>query len=258
VEVGIVIPGDEGQGILKNVPAGDRGEFLSLPAPFRDSVLRAGIRRIGSMASFSEASDEDLVKRIRGGDDAALRALSERITARLGSRIEQRLMPGMRRKIAASDILQEAYLSALPRLADFEDRGEGSFGAWFGKIVEAKIADAVRRHVDAGKRSVGREVTRAARCPTGRFAAPGPTPSQVAAGTELKGVVREALQKLPEDSREVIELLQGEGASLEEAATRLGRSREAVKKLYGRALARLEELAGLGEGESRGRRRPTR
>jgi len=210
------------------------------------------------MVSHAEESDEGLVRRIRGGDDAALKALSDRYAERLTNRIRQRLMPGMRRKIAASDILQEAYLSALPRLADFEDRGEGSFGRWFGRIVEVKIADAVRRHVEATKRGVRREVTRAARCPTNRIAAASPSPSQVLVGAELKEAVRAAFEKLPDDARRVIELLQHERLSLDEAADRLGRSKEAVKKLYGRALSRLEELVGLEPEEGHGRRRPTR
>ncbi|MHC4470458.1 MAG: sigma-70 family RNA polymerase sigma factor [Planctomycetota bacterium] len=210
------------------------------------------------MGNLSELSDEDLVREIRAGDDGALRALSERYTAKLQERVGRRLMPGMRRKVAASDILQEAYLSALPRLDDFEDRGGGSFGAWFNRIVEVKIADAVRRHVETAKRSVGQEVTRSARCPTHRFAAPGPSPSQVVAGSELKEAVREAFARLPEDFREVIDLLQVEHLSLEEAADRMGRTKEAVKKLYGRALSRLEEEAGLGQAGPHERRRPTR
>lgn len=210
------------------------------------------------MDCLTDLNDEDLVRRIRGGDDLALKALSDRYAARLTRRVQQRLMPGMRRKVAASDILQEAYLSALPRLGDFEDRGEGSFGRWFGRIVEVKIADAVRRHVQAAKRGVRREVTRSARCPTNRFAGQAPSPSQVLVGAELKEAIRAALEELPEDSRLVIDLLQEERLSLEEAADRMGRTKEAVKKLYGRALSRLEELAGLALEEGHGRRRPTR
>jgi len=210
------------------------------------------------MDSHSKQSDEDLVRGIQAGDDDALRALSDRFSARLTGWVRQRLMPGMRRRVAASDILQEAYLSALPRLADFEDRGEGSFGKWFSRIVEIKIADAVRQHVKASKRGVGREVTRSARCPTNRIAAPAPSPSQVLVGDELREAVRTALDQLPQDSRRAIELLQHECLSVEDAAIRMGRSREAMKKLYGRALSRLEALVGITHGEGHGRRRPTR
>lgn len=209
------------------------------------------------MSGIEEASDEALVARIKAGDDASLRVLTERYTAKLRARVESRLRGGMRRKVAASDILQEANVVAFAGQADFEDRGPGSFERWFGRIVELKIREAVNRHVGTAKRGIGHERSQVG-SRVARDIANAPSPSQVFAGEELKDAARQALEALPESHREVLCLLQDKGMSLEDAATSMGRSKEATKKLYGRALARLEEFMGLRARRDGGRRRPTR
>ena len=62
--------------------------------------------------------------------------------------------------------------------------------------------------------------------------------------------VRDAMARLPEDYREVIRLRQDEQMTIRETAERMGRSPDAVKMLYGRALERLSDLLGLSEEET--------
>jgi DNA-directed RNA polymerase specialized sigma24 family protein len=50
-----------------------------------------------------------------------------------------------------------------------------------------------------------------------------------------------ALDALSEDHRTILRLVQFDGLTLGAAAERMGRSREAAKKLYGRALTKLGE-----------------
>ena len=61
------------------------------------------------------------------------------------------------------------------------------------------------------------------------------------------------MASLPPDYREVLRLAREEDLSLREVAERMGRSREAIKKLYGRALLRFKEafdrLGGSGHDE---------
>lgn len=210
------------------------------------------------MDSLADLRDEDLVRRIQAGDQAALQVLTERCTARFRGLIDRRLQGRLRRKIAASDVLQEASIAALRHLADFEDRGEGSFGHWFHRIVESKIASAARLHVGAGRRSIRHEISHGGRRETAQFVAPDPSPSEVAVVGELREAVERALEDLPGDYREVICHLQEERLTLDETARRMGRSKGAVKKLYSRALAQMEELLGLETTQHDGRRRPTR
>lgn len=210
------------------------------------------------MNEIREEPDEELIRRAREGDHQAFHALSDRYAGKLDVYVKRRLLAGVQRKVGVSDILQEAHLVALERLGDFEDRGQGSFGRWFRRIVDLKIRQTLRHHLGADKRSVGLEVTRTRRAATGEFRGRGPSPSQVAAGNELRDAAEAALARLPEHFRETLRLLQDEQLTLVEAADRMGRSPDAVKKLYGRALARLEELMGLRPEEGHGRRRPTR
>lgn len=197
---------------------------------------------------MTENEDAELVRRARLGDDAAFATLLERHAERLKERIRQRLSPAVRRKISASDIMQEAYLVAYRRLAEYEDRGEGSFGRWLARIVEHKALHAARRYAGTDKRAAAREVSRSARQETAAFAAGAPSPSQGAVTAELREAARRALAQLPADYREAIRLRQEEHLTLEAAAARMGRSKESVKKLYARGLALLAEALGVKKG----------
>ena len=105
-----------------------------------------------------EESDEDLVRRVRAGDEAAARRLFERHVPALRARARSRLPAALRSRVAESDVIQEAYLAAFVALGDFEDRGDGSFAAWLRAILERRIANEVRDGVGAAKRDARREV----------------------------------------------------------------------------------------------------
>lgn len=201
---------------------------------------------------MSETRDAELVHRARLGDDAAFAALVERHADRLKERIRRRLSPAVRRKISASDIMQEAYLVAHRRLEEYEDRGEGSFGRWLARIVEHKALHAARRYAGTDKRAAVNEVSRSARRETAAFAAGFPSPSQGAIRAELKEAARRALARLPAEYREAIRLRQEEHLTLDQAAAHMGRSKESVKKLYARGLARLAEALGVKKGTGDG------
>jgi RNA polymerase sigma-70 factor (ECF subfamily) len=203
-------------------------------------------------------SDRTLIRLAREGEPVAFEVLTERYRERLSAMVEARLYGGVRRKVAVSDIIQEAYLGAYQGLDSFEFVDDDSFRRWLTRIVENKVRDALRRHVGARRRGVAREVTRSERAPTEVHAGSIPTPSQVAEGKELGDAVGRALEQLPADYRRAIYLLQERDLRLDEAADEMGRSREAMKKLYSRALGRLEEFLGIEGGEDGQRRRPTR
>ena len=197
---------------------------------------------------MSKAQDEiegELVARAREGDEAAFGALCGRYEDVLRRRVERRLSPSVRRRVAVSDVLQDAHIEAHRQIADFEDRGPGSFGHWLGKIVDFKAKQMVRHHAGTAKRNVQAEVTRAARGTLGAIRGRNPSPSQVAMGSEQREAATVAVARLPQNYREVIHLIHGEGLTTAETAGRLGRSRDSVKGLYSRALARLARELNL-------------
>ena len=196
------------------------------------------------MPRLDDLSDETLVRRMREGEPDALRVLTERHAARLQARIRRRLFAGLSRKVAVSDILQEANIVAAERMAGFQDRGAGSYARWFGRIVELKIKEVVRRYAGTQRRDVAREVSNSRLPPSRGIVSPAPTPSEVLAGEELKDAVRRALKRLSAEHQRVLRLLQGDGLSLDHAAAALGRTREATRKLYARALLSLRAEMG--------------
>jgi len=196
-----------------------------------------------------EPSDEELVRRFRAGDETAARDLFERHADELRARVARNLPRAMRPRVAASDVVQETWLAAFLRLEGFEDRGDGSFRRWLGTIVENKVLDEVRHHVGAGKRDVRREID----VQSGIVRLAGASPERSASAdlrdAEDKAQVERAMSALPDAQREVMRLVHEERLTVEQAASRMGRSLAAARKLYARAVLRLaQEVGGASAG----------
>lgn len=187
-------------------------------------------------------TDAELVRRAQEGDGEAFRALFDRYSKTLLARIEGRLPRALHRRLGASDVLQDSYLVALGRMESFEDRGDGSFGRWLQGIVDLKLRETIRRYAQVRKRAVTREVV--LEDPAGRD----PSPSAAAIARETEFRARAAIAALPDDYRQVLRSIQEHHLSLEETARRMGRSRQAVQKLYERALAALAGRLGIDGG----------
>ncbi len=202
------------------------------------------------MASESGSSDERLVVRARRGSARAFGTLCARYERLARSRARLWIVGRVCRRVSLRDVLQEAYLHAHEHLDEFEDRGEGAFGAWLAQIAEYKAREAVRRHAGVAQRNAAREAPRDLRPPTAQVPGREPTPSQVAMHHEEADTVHAALDALSEDHRTVLELVQFDHQSLKQAAFLMGRTYEATKKLYGRAVAALARALGKHATES--------
>ena len=189
-----------------------------------------------------------------GGNEPAGRADEfqerfERYRRVLQAHLRMRLSPAIRRRVSVSDILQETRLAVHVHADRFEDRDEDSFRKWLFRIAENKALEAVRHHAGTAKRSVRREVTRGDRKDTGRFVGSGPSPSQAAMRAESSEMVNEILRSLPPDYERVLRMSKEAGLTMREIAERLGKSTDAIKKLYGRALERFgRDLGDRGKG----------
>ena len=75
--------------------------------------------------------------------------------------------------------------------------------------------------------------------PTRRRRVPGPR-------CESEAALRQALEALPDDYRRTVIWHQYDGLAFEEIGVRLGRSAEATRKLWSRALFRLADELGPG------------
>jgi RNA polymerase sigma-70 factor (ECF subfamily) len=195
----------------------------------------------GSDGAPQELSDQELVRRARGGDSAAAGLLFERHGAALRARVRRCLPRLLRAKVGESDVVQEACLAAFLHLEEFEDRGEGSFRGWLGAVAERKVLDELRRFAGTNKRNVAREVGGATTAARLAATSGDPSPSAAAIGDEESARLAAAMERLSEEHREVIRLVNEERLPLAEAGARMGRSAEAVRKLYARAVLVLGE-----------------
>ncbi len=203
----------------------------------------------------SEAT-RGLLNSAKNGDAAALDQLLGRHRAVLRRMVELRIDPQLRRRVDPSDIVQEAKAEALRRMPEYLQDLPMPFGLWLRRITYEQLLTMRRRHIEARRRTVDRELPlpqkssfALARLLLDR----GPTPSEQMAGQELAQRVREAVALLPEGDREVLLMRNFEGLSNQEVAQVLGIDPVAASKRFGRALLRLRKIlqkGGLTEGES--------
>ena|ERR1700722_210739 len=188
---------------------------------------------------------EQLLAAARAGSREALGEALQAYRAYLLLIAQQELDPELRAKGGASDLVQETFVDAQRLIDTFEGTTDGPWAAWLRELLLNNLADFVRRYRATEKRQVGREVAQ----PAGESGAdrgveaPGssPTPSVTAMAAEQTAALERALDRLPEDYREVLILrYQGE-LSFEEIGGKLGRSANAARKLWLRALRKLEQ-----------------
>jgi RNA polymerase sigma-70 factor (ECF subfamily) len=185
----------------------------------------------------------------RSGSKEALGQLLESCRAYLLMVAEKELDPDLRAKGGASDLVQETFLEAQRDFARFTGATEAELLAWLRRLLLNNLANFTRGYRETQKRAVGREV----QVPGGASSAevgqelPGttPTPSDVVMEREQAEAVRAALGRLPEDYRQVLLLRHQEGLSFEEIALRMGRSANAVQKLWVRAVEQVQQELGI-------------
>lgn len=146
------------------------------------------------------------------------------------------------RKFDASDIVQQTIVEALRAEPNYRGQSEGERIAWLRRILGRVVGREMRRHRGTLKRDMNREVSidqslaRTSMALAAVLPGNAVSPSQIVEKREQELLVAEALERLPEDHREVIILRNLESLSHEEVAARMGRSVSAVRMLWLRAL----------------------
>lgn len=159
------------------------------------------------------------------------------------------LSPNLRAKGGASDLVQETFLAAHQNFRQFRGKTEAELLAWLRSILAGRLSEFSRRYFRTTKRHVGREsspATHPARAAEAfRVADHSPSPSWAAIEREEAQAVAAALRRLPPDYVRVILLVHWEHRTFNQAAEEMGRSVEAVRRLWTRAVERLAvEFAG--------------
>jgi len=196
---------------------------------------------------------QDLLDRLRQGDQRALAELFSRHRERLGRMVDFRLDDRLRGRVAASDVLQEAYIDALKRLPHYQADPSMPFFLWLRWVTVQRLIEVHRQHLGAQARDAGREVSidrgggpAASSVRMVELIGDLTSPSQAAQRAETMGQLQQALEGLDPIDREVLALRHFEELSNHETAAVLGIQPAAASKRYVRALERLREaLAGL-------------
>ena len=194
----------------------------------------------------TEPDGEELLAAARAApaDGAAVGRLLETYRAYLTLLARVQIGRRLRGKADAADLVQQTFLEACRGFDQFQGTTERTFLAWLRRILAAQLARLVRRYCGTAGRDVNleRELDDSSdRLDRGLFDA-GDSPSGAASRREQALVLADALEQLPADYREVIVLRQLEGLSFNEVADRLGRSLDAVQKLWVRGLDQLRRL----------------
>ncbi len=181
------------------------------------------------------AADAELVRRARGRDEAAVRAIMQANNRRL-----YRLARGILRNDGeAEDVVQETYVRAFTHLDTF--RGDSSLATWLGRIAINEALGRLRRQRPSVEwTSLPPGALEAQIIPFPLSATPD-DPEKSMAQREIQHVVEHAIDELPEAFRIVFVTRVIEGINVEETAEILGLRPETVKTRLHRARAMLRD-----------------
>lgn len=167
--------------------------------------------------------------RALGGGERDRNRLLERLRPRVVLWAATHLSAALRARVEPEDVAQEVLLAVHRGLDAFEGDDDRAFMAWVFRIAANRIRD-LADHFGAQKRQA---VDRPANTQT--------SPSAHALRRESSARVVAALADLPEDYRAVIRLRRLEEMDVPRVASVMGRSENAVRVLYCRAIQALRE-----------------
>jgi RNA polymerase sigma-70 factor (ECF subfamily) len=178
-----------------------------------------------------EANADDLLSsRLRAGEPGALGELFSAHRERLHRMVHLRLDRRLQGLIDPSDVLQEAYVDAARRLAEFAALPGQSPFLWLRFLTAQRLAALHRIHLGAKARDAGREVSLYngslpavdSRSLAAQLLGRLTTPSRAAIRAEIQIKMQDALNALDPIDREILALRHFEELNNSEAAAVLG------------------------------------
>ncbi|MBX7165518.1 MAG: sigma-70 family RNA polymerase sigma factor [Pirellulales bacterium] len=185
-----------------------------------------------------------LIDQARAGSASSLGELFEQCRAYLLAVARQEMDSLLRVKTGASDLVQETFVDAQAAIGRFVGDSPEELLAWMRRILLNNLADRARSYRQTRKRHLTREIPLA----TGG-SRPGltaalvdhhPTPRSAALIQEAHTALGAALATLPAGYQEVIRLRHHRGLSFAEIGAALGRTENAARKLWVRAIEQLQ------------------
>ncbi len=192
----------------------------------------------------TEPGDEELIAAVARRDSSAVVALYDRY-GRIAFALAYRILEDA---ALAEETVQDAFLLVWRRASTFDPTRGGNVRAWLLTVVHNRAIDARRRYIDRRQRPVPLENVEAV------LSVPDVWPEVSAQLTREE--VRAAVETLPAEQRQAIELAYFEGLTHQEISQRInvplgtvkGRLRLGLKKMY----VKLMEPEPRGPGETEG------
>jgi len=174
-------------------------------------------------------------------DAAALARLIESFRTYLGLMAAAELDPELRAKVGASDLVQDTMVEAQRDFGQFAGRTQAEFIAWLRQILRSNVLNARRQYLHTKKRRGDVPlVAHDSHAPAYELVDPSATPQAKAVAREQDELVDALIARLSPEHQEVVRLRHAEGLSFVEIGERMNRSADAVRKLWARALDRMQ------------------
>ncbi len=188
----------------------------------------------------------DALVRAREGDRDALWEAADGLRPYLRAVARSVLAGRLEGKVDVTDVVQQSLLAAIERFDQFRGDSPGEWQQWLVTIVRNEARNLLRfwhqdRRNVAAEKAVAGSVVETGR-PGGdkpRLPAHEPTPSRQAATRQEAMQLLEAIDRLPLEYREVLQLRHFEGLSHRDIAARLDKTEAAIRQLWVRALKQL-------------------
>ena len=227
---------------LRRLPC-DTDESLRCPLFRRAYAIERG-DPLPSTVDGSEARLHKLLQAAREGSSEALGKLMEGFRPYLLLIAYQEMDSDLCAKAGPSDLVQESFLEAQRDIRNFQGAGQDELMAWLRQILLHNLADFARRYREAGARRVALEQRlddSAVPALRQQLVTDVPSPSTQAMANEQVVALIKLLNRLPEDYRQAIVLRHQQHLSFTEIGAALGRSAEAARKLWARAIEAMQE-----------------
>lgn len=181
------------------------------------------------------------------GPDALERAL-EAFRPYLLRVANEELDSGLKPKEGASDVVQQAFLTAYIDREKCRDRSPTELKLWLRAILMNNVSRVVRRYKSTNKRKLEMEVPLSIRGSEGSIddvlVHAEPSPCDQVIQDEQRALLVQAIGRLKEPAQKVVIWRHRDNCSWAEIAERLDTTADAAQKMYSRAVERLRAELG--------------